>query len=448
MCFQTGTSDAAFSRAIFLLVAVLTLAFPRHSAWCQPVFSGEYEQYTGIGADEGLEIYSMRTRLRLRARYATPTMMIYTAGRLSYDLQDPQNGGSPGPVRPRLLESFVDFYFDNLDVRIGHQLIVWGQFDGTFITDFVSPLDLTEFLAQDFTDIRLAVPAALASYYVGSWSLTGLVTAAPRSSPIPSVRSPWFAIPEDFESIDVTLREDNLPSLGIDAVEPGMKVTYSGPQTTASVLYFYGRNRIPAFAKEVTIVPGAGVRVALRPEYYSRHVVGARMSSTALDAVILEFEGTYESRYELDADPSLLLDLGGSDTLSDDDLLISHGRLHGGVSVARTEGETLVRVQLLGTLLTRYDSRSAQDRFEEAVSLLIQTSWSRQTYSARAFGYYRPGGDYWVNPVLRYSAGRGANVELGAHVFGGDSPNGALSTSTFGLFGGNDFGYLRFTLAF
>lgn len=62
-------------------------------------------------------------------------------------------------------ELYVDIYTEKLDLRIGKQQIVWGQADGVFITDIVSPLNLTEFLLWDFNEIRMGVNAVKAIYY-------------------------------------------------------------------------------------------------------------------------------------------------------------------------------------------------------------------------------------------------------------------------------------------
>ena len=44
-----------------------------------------------------------------------------------------------------LREAYLDIYFNSVDVRIGKQQIIWGKADGVFITDIVSPKDLSEF---------------------------------------------------------------------------------------------------------------------------------------------------------------------------------------------------------------------------------------------------------------------------------------------------------------
>ena len=44
-------------------------------------------------------------------------------------------------------------------VRLGRQFVIWGAADGVRVTDLVSPMDMTEFLAQDYDDIRMPVNA-------------------------------------------------------------------------------------------------------------------------------------------------------------------------------------------------------------------------------------------------------------------------------------------------
>ena len=443
-----GICGGAFSKKATLIPAALVLFMAAgQSAMGQPSIGGEYELYSGFGVSEGLDPYSLRTRLRLRGRFQQPGLMVYSAARVSSDLQDPEEGGEPGPIRFRLLEAFLDLYLDDLDIRIGHQLVVWGQMDGTFITDVVSPLDLTEFLAQDFADIRLAVPAARASYFADPWSVTGLLVLAPIESPVPSSTSPWFAVPDEPSSVEVTLEEDNLPAPSVGEVEPGLKLTYSGAQTSLDLIYFYGHNRIPAFAKSVSLESATDIRLVLRPEYYRRHVFGTRLSTSAVDPFVFEAEAAYESLHKVDVDAALLLKDPAS-VLDLQGLLVSEGQLQAGVSVSRVFGQTILKTQFLGSLLTRNDERAARDRFVEGVTLLVQTNWMREAYSARIFAYLIPGGDYWINPTVAYNAGPGLNLTLGAHVFGDEASDNTFTTSAFGLFDDNDFVYFKLTLAF
>ena len=58
-----------------------------------------------------------------------------------------------------LREAYLDHRQEHWGFRLGRQLVIWGAADGVRITDLVSPMDMTEFLAQDYDDIRMPVNA-------------------------------------------------------------------------------------------------------------------------------------------------------------------------------------------------------------------------------------------------------------------------------------------------
>ncbi|MDD3903940.1 MAG: hypothetical protein PHO09_09710, partial [Sphaerochaeta sp.] len=50
------------------------------------------------------------------------------------------------PLLFDLKEAYFDFYFSNIDLRVGKQTIIWGEAEGAFITDIVSPRDMRSFI--------------------------------------------------------------------------------------------------------------------------------------------------------------------------------------------------------------------------------------------------------------------------------------------------------------
>ena len=54
-----------------------------------------------------------------------------------------------------LREAYLAYAKGNLDLRMGRQIVVWGVADTLRLSDCVSPCDYTEFLAQDYNDIRM-----------------------------------------------------------------------------------------------------------------------------------------------------------------------------------------------------------------------------------------------------------------------------------------------------
>jgi hypothetical protein len=102
---------------------------------------------------------------------------IYTKVDSMYDLTNDQGwraGGLPGAYRgegnagryyrndlhwraskqiPR--EFYVDYNIPQMDLRIGKQMIVWGEIDGFRLLDLVNPFDLREFILDDYEDSRI-----------------------------------------------------------------------------------------------------------------------------------------------------------------------------------------------------------------------------------------------------------------------------------------------------
>ena len=89
------------------------------------------------------------------------------------------------------LREVYAYYSDNhWDVRAGRQIITWGVADALRLTDIISPMDYTEFLAQDYDDIRIPVGGLRVRFSREKWSMEAV--AIPVSS--------FFDLPTDAEN--------------------------------------------------------------------------------------------------------------------------------------------------------------------------------------------------------------------------------------------------------
>lgn len=85
-------------------------------------------------------------------------------------------------------------YYSNghWDLRAGRQIIVWGVADGLRITDLVSPMDYTEFLAQDYDDIRIPVGGLRLRYTHPKWCAEAIAIPVSSFFELPTdVTNPW-----------------------------------------------------------------------------------------------------------------------------------------------------------------------------------------------------------------------------------------------------------------
>ena len=74
-----------------------------------------------------------------------------------------------------------DFYLEHetdngLYFKLGNQIVAWGQAEYLRVTDLVNTEDQFTFAQQDLEDLRLQVPAALASLPIGDWQVEGVIT--------------------------------------------------------------------------------------------------------------------------------------------------------------------------------------------------------------------------------------------------------------------------------
>ena len=148
--------------------------------------SGFARTYEGVTYNNGDFVIMQQTlNLNFEARgekvafKANPMLYLYNTDSLNFYMR----------------ELYLDLYFDNFDLRIGKQQVVWGKADGVFITDIVSPLNLTEFLLPDFDEIRIGVIAAKLNYYIGNGTIEAIWI--PQFSPTvrPAMGSIWYRQP-------------------------------------------------------------------------------------------------------------------------------------------------------------------------------------------------------------------------------------------------------------
>ncbi|MGI9174116.1 MAG: DUF1302 family protein [Rhodothermales bacterium] len=420
-------------------------------------FSGFLRFYAGVETDAEAAFIAARSRARLNLLYRYDRGRIFLSNDLRNDYLRTSDDAPIGEVRYDLREAFIDVYGPNVDVRLGRQQIVWGEADGAFVTDLVAPLDLTEFLAQDFADIRLGIPALKVIYYPGAFALEGVLIPRYFPSRLPEAGSPWDPLPERLAGLPVVRREGTLPAFTLRNGETALRLTYNGlPWTSVALLHLYTWNRQPAFDKGVTLASGRLANLTFTPAYYRRHVAGLTFSTALPDPFVVRGEVAVYSRraFDLTADASLLtapLDpsrLGLLQAALEDGFLAYRPFGQAMLGMERLWGRHLVRVQGISSLVFRYDDALAQRPFEQTVTVLYNGSFRRETLALQAFGFYNLAGrNYWFNPALTYAVRDALNATLGLHLFGGDAPEDALgtlpTTFSFATYRANDFVYLK-----
>ena len=175
-----------------------------------------------------------------------------------------------------LREAYLAYAKGNLDLRVGRQIVVWGVADALRLTDCVSPCDYTEFLAQDYDDIRMPVNALRTRYTWRSVTFEAICNPVADFFILPTDRhNPWaLTLPSAPLPYTIDL-ESGKPEKRLRNMEYGGRITtnLSGIDFSLSVLRTW--NKMPALSLTVS---DNGKSLLVKGEYRRMTMLGADCS--------------------------------------------------------------------------------------------------------------------------------------------------------------------------
>ncbi len=249
-------------RIIFCLFIVACVLHPAgFSVWASPQISGYLSNYTvyrvvdndSLNTKGDNDILKFENKIKLEVKHDADfgpfSTSFFISGNAAYDpsaeVANSDFVYSDGDFSCRLRDAYVDINHENydIDVRIGKQVVVWGNSDGMPVTDIVTPLNLNEFVIPDYEDLRIAIPMIKANYYYGDYTFEGIFI--PKFYPNElAFEGPWTLMPDfgEFErksdfSFGGTRVHEIIPDES-DDYEFGLKVSGFLFDTDFSVMFF------------------------------------------------------------------------------------------------------------------------------------------------------------------------------------------------------------------
>ncbi len=142
----------------------------------------------------------------------------------------------------RLFDAYVEGSLtDNLDMKLGRQVVVWGRSDTIRITDVLNPLDNRRPGMVDIENLRLPVGILKFDYYVGDWRITPMAVVEQQFSINPPAGSTFNtslnSLPSDEEYSDVT------PAISIGGEFSGWDVNFYAANLRDDAGYFSNGKR-------------------------------------------------------------------------------------------------------------------------------------------------------------------------------------------------------------
>lgn len=208
---------------------------------------GFLDTYHAIRAEGRNDWMASRTRARGEVKLEKGAASLFVSMNATY------NGILKDRTGLELREAYLAYAKGNFDLRVGRQIVVWGVADALRVTDCVSPFDYTEFLAQDYDDIRMPVNALRAKYTWRSVTFEAIYNPVASFFILPTNRcNPW-ALTLPSASLPYTIDlESGKPEKRLRNMEYGGRITtnLSGIDFSLSALRTW--NKMPALSLAVS----------------------------------------------------------------------------------------------------------------------------------------------------------------------------------------------------
>jgi len=386
--------------------------------------SGFARTYEGVTYENGNFVMMQQTlNLNFEARgekvafKANPMLYLYNTDSLNFNMR----------------ELYLDMYFNNFDLRIGKQQVVWGKADGVFITDIVSPLNLTEFLLPDFDEIRIGVIAAKLNYYIGNGNIEAIWIPQFTPTVRPAPGSIWysdvdFPAPATFD----WSQSEIAPSL--ENSEFFLKYSAMTSVVDFEIMGGYTWDDKPTmhikkeFAMDTITMPPSPVLTGLTvtPQHH-RLTVGGGSFSTEIKGVILRGEAAYyNGKYFQTADPKAT------------DAIIQKDYLHYVAGVDFNIGSVKLSAQFIQQYILDYDDFIDQKEALNTATFLAHYDMLRETLHLELFSYIGlTNSDALIRPKVTYDFDDSFSMLLGGNIFVGERDG------QFGQYGDNSMIYAK-----
>ena len=266
------------SAALFIAaIALITLLFSNR-AYAQDGLSlqlnGFVDTYHALQVKYPHQIMSSRTRARLELRADYGEASLFSSVNLAY------NGIIKDQTGVFLREAYFDYAGRFLEVKAGRQIVTWGVADGLRITDLISPMDYTEFMANDYDDIRVPVNAINFKSPGESFSAEVVFVPVPEYFVIPtSDDNPWQMPVPDRARMDLS----GTPEKRLKNSEVGGRLRFFLENLDFSLMALHTYNKSPVTVARYNPQTES---ILVKGVYEPMNVVGGDVSIPAGELVI------------------------------------------------------------------------------------------------------------------------------------------------------------------
>lgn len=380
-----------------ITITIALLLFGLSSAAASDLnWYGSVQNYTGVLTSQDLDYGIMQNTFDLSMEYYGEKSKILVNPYMNYDLDK--------DLTVDLREIYIDLYLDESDLRIGRQQIIWGKADGLFITDVVSPKNLTEFLLPDFREIRLGVTALKWDYYLddSTYEVVWIPIFTPNT--MPDEDSIWNVYSKDYST-----SADNIDDSLVNSEIFGRYSLYT-PDIDFELMGGYMWDDEPTMVTSNTFT------------HYRTGIIGGSLGTTVGDFIVRS-EGAWYIGKQITS--SLEMDY-----------------LHYMIGIDWTINNWNLSTQFMQKVYLNYQDNSYVDEWNNTITFMANKEFLDNTLLLELFTYLEMDEfNALIRPKGTYDLSDDIDLLFGANIFVGDS-------GTFGQYDDNDMLYTKIKLSF
>ncbi|MCJ8299043.1 MAG: hypothetical protein MJK13_08940 [Pseudomonadales bacterium] len=336
-----------------------------------------------------------------------------------------------GKAQLTVQELYLDSSWQQLQLRLGKQQLVWGEADGLKVLDKVNPSRFSEFILEDFDQSRIATWMLNAQWEVDDSSSLQLLWI-PDSSyhEMPRAGSEYSfsnaaTVPVPAPGVQLQLRSATKPDHWLTDSELGVKYTAFKNGWDISLNYLYHYRDFAVLYRQQQ-----GNHLVISPEYQRSHLIGGSLSNTFAGVTLRAETGLDTASFFLRSD---LIDSG----------ITKSAELSSLIGLDWQGGDNRLSGQWLLSNILDYNSQIIRDQYEHTLSLSYQRDFANQTISFSTLALHSPtNNDGLIRPKLSYNLRSGFDLWLGADVFYGSK------SGLYGQFKDRDRIYTGFEWSF
>lgn len=439
----------------FLFSFLLILA--GHS-FAQNNLSGLYQNYNALQTSPDHEFIAARNRLRLQLNRSITNGSFYSETDIIHRYAE--RAESEVLIR----ELYMELYFDKSDLRIGKQVINWGRSNGAFVTGILSPLDLSEFLTQDPSDLILGVTSLNYTRYFGSNSMQFVFAPVFEKDRFPQSDSRWFPL----QTIDAPLPVRYRPYQAegtVSDMQAGLRYSLRSPDSfDLDLMLLYWTHPLPSFSLTVELLndfpdpPSVDLSETYRASpmagYSLSWQLGNNLSLLSESLFVTDALFTFlpvsvnrlEDALESVTDAFLVLQ---EFEIRNDGYLLTKPWLQSMLGIQTEFAGTIVSLQgFLETIFT-YEDRLLPQQYFPYATLFMNRSFLRDRLQVLSGGRYNFfGNDFWFQLQGIYELSDGIELSSGINLFGGKEISPFYGHFTFNQFRENSFLFSKISLYF